>query len=410
MEIEHNLSGASPANIANSPPDAIASGWHDVIANTNWIPFDHRVSPVQTLSFTYAQRVFATAKFEWSTQCVEQFHIVTPNGEYTNIGLLLCDQCPYLIKCGVFEGESKTTLLEQHEFTGSLLSQIDHALAFLQNHDPNHVWPFPALRESLINAALHRDYTYSGPILVNLFDSRIETVSLGGLVQGLGVNDLLNGVSQARNTWLADVFNALGLCENYGTGMQRIMESYERCAHSPQLRVGPSSIALILPKPASEDSLGPSDGRLKDSAASDADMQPDAASDITQGHAKVFAFPAANPRATDTPALALKGMRVVGCAPLPTLLLGAGAYNAPAADPEGANGHALRAMKTYPLNTLEEMTLHLLAERGVPLSRAEVEQSLGLNKNRTAHLLRSLAEQGKISKRGRSRATRYSLA
>lgn len=160
----------------------------------------------------------------------------------------------------MFEGDTKATMLDHLTVRGSVLRLIDEGMRFLERHDPEGAWPRPALRETLVNAIVHRDYDYSGPTLATVYDERIEIASLGGLVDGLEVNDLLNGISQPRNARFADVAGELGLGENYGTGIARIMDAYGDSAASPQLRVGPSSMAVVLPRPVRADDPGHGDG------------------------------------------------------------------------------------------------------------------------------------------------------
>jgi ATP-dependent DNA helicase RecG len=45
-------------------------------------------------------------------------------------------------------------------------------------------YPVSSLREAVLNAIIHRDYAFSGSTLINIYDDRIEIVSLGGLVKG----------------------------------------------------------------------------------------------------------------------------------------------------------------------------------------------------------------------------------
>ena len=129
----------------------------------------------------------------------------------------LSTQCPFVIKAPIFEGNGKNAIRERHTFTGSVLRQLDQASALLNGINESGQYPAIALREALVNALEHRDYTYSGPTLINIFDSRLEIVSLGGLTDGLEINDLLNGVCQPRTPRLAELFADLGLCENCGT-------------------------------------------------------------------------------------------------------------------------------------------------------------------------------------------------
>lgn len=108
-------------------------------------------------------------------------------------------------------------------------------------------YPEYAIREALINTIVHRDYDYSGSTLVNIFSDRIEFVSIGGLVGGITLTDIIQGVSQTRNTIIANIFYRLELIESYGTGIQRIIESYEDCTEKPRFIPGPASFVAILP-------------------------------------------------------------------------------------------------------------------------------------------------------------------
>lgn len=59
-----------------------------------------------------------------------------------------------------------------------------------------------------------------------MFDDHFEITSLGGLVKGLSIEDLYNGVSESRNPNLANIFYRLKYVESFGTGIGRIVESY----------------------------------------------------------------------------------------------------------------------------------------------------------------------------------------
>lgn len=179
----------------------------------------------------------------------------------------------------------------------------------------------------MVNALEHRDYTYSGPTLINIFDSRLEIVSLGGLTDGLEINDLLNGVCQPRTPRLAELFADLGLCENCGTGIQRIMDAYAQSAVSPQLRVGPTSVAMVLPIPVSAEAAS--------SHRTDADASAAPSTTDEAQHAKMYSFPTIQ-RMTDNAADALAGARIIGCAPLQTLILGSGFGERPDGDDQAS--------------------------------------------------------------------------
>ena len=103
------------------------------------------------------------------------------------------------------------------------------------------------MREALLNAIVHRDYSFSGSIIINIFDDKIEFVSLGGLVSGLSKEDILRGVSQTRNQNLANVFYRLKHIEAYGTGIQRIFDLYADDSIKPDIIVTDNTFTMVLP-------------------------------------------------------------------------------------------------------------------------------------------------------------------
>lgn len=99
-----------------------------------------------------------------------------------------------------------------------------------------------------MNAIIHRYYEFSGSILANIFDDRMEIVSLGSLVSGLTMEDILCGISQSRNMSIANIFYRLQLIEGYGTGIQRILDTYQNAEMKPTMKANPSSFFVLLPK------------------------------------------------------------------------------------------------------------------------------------------------------------------
>ena len=154
--------------------------------------------------------------------------------------MLLSDQCSHTIKAAVFEGGSKQVFKDRREFDGSLLKQLNDAYAYISQF--NRVrsefsglyrndfrdYPEEALREALLNALVHRDYSYSASTLISILDDRIEFVSVGDLSRRIYFG-YHAGISVTRNEWLANVFYRLELIEAYGTGVPKILQSYEGC-------------------------------------------------------------------------------------------------------------------------------------------------------------------------------------
>ena len=94
---------------------------------------------------------------------------------------------------------------------------------------------------------LHRDYSFSGSIIINVTDHKMEFISLGGLLPGLSPDDIRSGISQPRNKNLAEVFHRLRLIESYGTGIRRIFNLYADCPEQPQIEVTPNTFKIVLP-------------------------------------------------------------------------------------------------------------------------------------------------------------------
>ncbi len=208
--------------------------------------FENNISSIQELNFEYFKNISKKLNIEIDENKFKTLNIKNLNNQYTNLGLLLSDECPYSIKCAIFDGNSKLEFKDRKEFTGSVIKQVNDTFDYLnlynktkgkiiglERHDFKD-YPEYAIRESLLNAVIHRDYNFTGSILVSLFDEHYEISSLGGLVKGLSMKDLYSGVSESRNPKLANVFYRLKFVESFGTGIERIIESYKDHDKKPQ--------------------------------------------------------------------------------------------------------------------------------------------------------------------------------
>lgn len=167
----------------------------------------------------------------------------------TNTALLLSDQCEHSIKCAVYDGVGKTKFKARKEFFGSILKQMDEAYEYVNlSNNQNSTfdglkridhpdYPAEAIREALLNVVIHRDYDYSGSIIINVYEDRIEFVSIGGLVKGITVIDIMNGVSQPRNPIIADVFYRLELIESCGTGIKKSSRVIQKLCENPKFNL-----------------------------------------------------------------------------------------------------------------------------------------------------------------------------
>ena len=86
-----------------------------------------------------------------------------------------------------------------------------------------------------MNLLIHREYSYRASSFVSLYADRIEFTSIGGLLSGVTLNDVMMGISVCRNVKLANIFYRLELIEAYGTGMRKIMEAYAETGKKPEI-------------------------------------------------------------------------------------------------------------------------------------------------------------------------------
>jgi predicted HTH transcriptional regulator len=140
------------------------------------------------------------------------------------------------LQCGRFIGVDRAKIADTSEHRESLTRLPERGLEFIRKHASksweirglkrSEEWnvPLPALREAIVNAVVHADYSRSGgPIRVACFDDRIEVESPGLLPFGLQPADMLQGVSVIRNRVIARVFKEIGLIEQWGSGVQRML-------------------------------------------------------------------------------------------------------------------------------------------------------------------------------------------
>ena len=222
--------------------------------------FEKMRAPQQELSFEEAERTFMRYKVDFS----EEKYIVLGlrnihDDQYTNLAMLLSDQCQHTTKIAVFGDEENITFKDAKEFGGSIFKQLDDSYTYLTLCNRTAAtfkglervelsdYPEDALREALLNALVHRDYSYSGSIIINVNDSCIEFISIGGLLPGLSADDIRNGISQPRNRKLAEIFHRLRLIESYGTGIRKIYALYKDCAVQPRIEVTTNTFKLVLP-------------------------------------------------------------------------------------------------------------------------------------------------------------------
>jgi len=221
--------------------------------------FIAELSIEQELTFEYTGKIFTEKNIKFELQQKQSLGLISPDGRYTNLALILSDQCPYTTKAAIFEGTNKDMFKDRKEFTGSIFKQIDDLLAYLHVFNRIHGsfegvyridhtdYPEISLREAYINALIHRDYYIEGSILVCMFDDRLEFMSLGGVMPGVTHDLMLAGVSVTRNEKLAQIFYRLNIIEAFGTGIPRIFGAYANSSVKPEIPVINGGFLIRIP-------------------------------------------------------------------------------------------------------------------------------------------------------------------
>lgn len=179
---------------------------------------------------------------------------------YTIAAELLSDKNSYRGIDLIRFGADVNTILDRDDYSGqSILQQYTLTLQkFCQYYQHEKIIgatrenisliPVEAFREAVANALVHRTWDVNSQIKISMFDDRIEVVSPGGLPEGITEKEYLQGqLSVLRNPIIANVFFRLGLIEQFGTGIKRILSSYKDSIVQPQFDIGSNHIRIILP-------------------------------------------------------------------------------------------------------------------------------------------------------------------
>ncbi|MFQ6055565.1 MAG: RNA-binding domain-containing protein, partial [Methanosarcinales archaeon] len=144
------------------------------------------------------------------------------------------------IHCGRFKTD--TIIVDDRMIEGTILEQIDEAMDFIRKNinvkfvitgrpQREEIWDYPldALREAVINAVCHRDYTDSSDIQIRIYDDQLMVWSPSPLPFGISLEDLRKPhKSVPRNKLIASVFFDLGLIEKWGSGIKRMIDECKK--------------------------------------------------------------------------------------------------------------------------------------------------------------------------------------
>lgn len=219
--------------------------------------FDASESIIQDLRFDEIKTIFKKEDFKFKPKALG---FLNSHGNFTNVAFLMSDENDFSVKIAVFDGVTVDQFKDRKEISGSLPQQIDDVLKYIDLNNPleakitgkstrdeRRSYPSIAIREAIINAIVHRSYFSKSPVQVEIFDDRLTIMSPGPLPGGMKLKSVLAGQTLPRNPQVVKILNKLKYIEDYGTGIRRIISSYEGEEKSPEFNTSEDYVKVNLP-------------------------------------------------------------------------------------------------------------------------------------------------------------------
>ena len=228
-----------------------------ILDSSGWL-WENQISNEQGLTFDVLTKFANRKNLVFNQSKYKTLKLMNEKGEFTNVGLLLSDQNPIEVKFAVYDKNMNFKI--KKEFQGSIISIADEILNYSELFNdtsakiiPGQIsrvetksYPGASLREGIINAICHADYSLPSNIKVEFFRDKVRIINPGNVYNST-LEAVLGGVQTFRNPALVNVLYKLGFIENYGTGLQRIREAYENEELKPEFKVIDRYFFLTLP-------------------------------------------------------------------------------------------------------------------------------------------------------------------
>ena len=195
----------------------------------------------QELSFEQLKIYYDAVGKRLNGKFATNLELLNADEQYNYVAYLLSDKNSTSIKLAKYKGTNRVNLAENNEYGyESLIKATKQVLDKLElenktitqitskERKETRYWDAIALREAVINAFVHNDYTTEVPPKFELFDDRIEITSTGGLPDGLSQDEFFEGFSVPRNKEIMRIYKDLDLVEQLGSGIPRILENYPK--------------------------------------------------------------------------------------------------------------------------------------------------------------------------------------
>ena len=231
------------------------------------ITFDEEIDwdlDYKNLDLRALKKIFRENKKEFSEEKLLNLGLIKKEGKDLKVsrglGIILGIYENTNINCARFKGKTMDIFLDKKEFTGNIFEKIENIQMFFENHlnlsskfekfqrkDILEI-PILALREGIINAIVHRDYSNQGrDIKIGIYDDVVEIVSPGGLPSTLTIEQIYSGRSEIRNRVLARIFKEFNFIEKWGSGINRMINLCKNAnLKTPEIKETGDSVVLTF--------------------------------------------------------------------------------------------------------------------------------------------------------------------
>jgi len=223
----------------------------------------------QDLTFEQLKIYYEAAGMNLNSHFANILELLTEDSKYNYVAYLMADSNGTSIKFAKYNGLDRVDLIENNEYGyKSLITSIKQLLDKLEVENKTfaritskeriekRLWNSLAVREAVINAIVHNDYSREIPPKFEIFDDRLEITSAGGLPDGMFYDEFFEGYSIPRNKEIMRIYKDLKLVEHLGSGMPRILKSYSKdCFHFTD-----NFLRMVFPFENVEDFVGGSIG------------------------------------------------------------------------------------------------------------------------------------------------------
>ena len=227
--------------VGNSVQPMTSQMIDELYRRRNYATLGKMNSPRGDLTFRQLKIYYDGKTLSLNERFKSSLELLTEEGRDNYVAYLLADENGASMKVAKYVGFDKVDLIENEEYGYCCLIKATERILdklTVENKTFAKITPTVrqeknmvnkvALREVVINAIVHNDYSSGVTPLIEIYSDRIAITSYGGLVEGMTQEDFFSCYSKPRNRELMRVFRDMELVEQIGSGMNRILKTYDR--------------------------------------------------------------------------------------------------------------------------------------------------------------------------------------